>query len=165
MIKTISLAEVNYIKEKMPFYYLLDILSLGDPLISYFDSWVAQTLQQIGRVQAHQICDFVSICLGNEDIVNWYISNCYLNLQYTTKVSDEYHSYMKVMQLALTFSAVSLSLLLSLLLLELHVAKVHDGTSQFIDTILLFLGKAQHIKSFLLTKYIVLYVVWWIEKY
>lgn len=49
--------------------YLLDILSLSDPFISDFDSWVAQTLNQVGRVHAHQICDFVSICLDNEDIV------------------------------------------------------------------------------------------------
>lgn len=44
--------------------YLLDILSLGDPLISYFDSWVTETFNEVSRVQAHQISYFVSIWWG-----------------------------------------------------------------------------------------------------
>jgi len=51
--------------------------------------------------------------------------------------------------LILTFSPISLGLFLSLLLLELHVAKVHDGTSQLVDAVLLLLGEAQHIERFL----------------
>ena len=50
----------------------------------------------------------------------------------------------------LTLSAVSLSLLLSLLFLKLHVAMVHNGTSQLVDTVLLFLSEAQHIEGFLI---------------
>ena len=40
---------------------LLDILSLGDPLISYFDPWVTQGLDEVSRVQAHEVGDFVGI--------------------------------------------------------------------------------------------------------
>lgn len=43
---------------------------------------------------------------------------------------------------ALTFSAFSLCLLLTLLLLEFHVAKVHDGSHYFIAAIFLFRAEA-----------------------
>ena len=49
----------------------------------------------------------------------------------------------------LTLAAIRLSLLLTLLLLEPHVAIVHDGTNHLIDAIFVFLGEAQHIKSIL----------------
>ena len=54
-----------------------------------------------------------------------------------------------ILEAVLTFSAVSFCLLLSLLLLELHVTKVHDGSRQLIDAVLLLLGEAQDIESFL----------------
>ena len=41
--------------------YLSNILSLGDPFISYFDSWVTETFDQVSRVQPHQVRCFVSI--------------------------------------------------------------------------------------------------------
>lgn len=49
-----------------------------------------------------------------------------------------------------TFSAISLCLLFTLLVLELHVAIVHDGTSQLINAVLLLLSEAQHIKGILI---------------
>lgn len=42
-----------------------------------------------------------------------------------------------IRSLILTFSAVSLRLLLTLLLLKFHIAKVHDGSDYFIAAILL----------------------------
>lgn len=48
-----------------------------------------------------------------------------------------------------TFSAVSLCLLLPLLLLELHVAKVHDGAHYFIGAVLLIIAEAQDIHGML----------------
>ena len=33
--------------------YLGNILSFGDPLISYFDSWVTEGFSEVSRVQAH----------------------------------------------------------------------------------------------------------------
>lgn len=49
--------------------------------------------------------------------------------------------------LLLTFCAVRLRLLLPLLLLELHVSKVHDGTCQLVNGVLLFWSEAQHVKG------------------
>lgn len=49
--------------------------------------------------------------------------------------------------LLLTFSAVWLRLFLPLLLFELHVSKVHDGTCQLVNGVLLFWSEAQHIKG------------------
>lgn len=49
-----------------------------------------------------------------------------------------------------TLCAIRLCLLFSLLLLELHVSIVHDGSSQLINAILFLLGKAKDIKSILL---------------
>lgn len=46
-----------------------------------------------------------------------------------------------------TLSGVHFSLLLSGLLLELHVAKVHDAPSQLVNTDLLLGGEAQHVKG------------------
>lgn len=48
-----------------------------------------------------------------------------------------------------TFSAVWLSLLLPLLLFELHVSEVHDGACQLVNGALLLWSKAQHIKGIL----------------
>lgn len=53
--------------------------------------------------------------------------------------------------LLLTFSAVWFCLLLPLLLLELHVSKVHDGTCQLVNGVLLFWSEAQHVKGTLET--------------
>ena len=50
---------------------------------------------------------------------------------------------------SLTFSAISLCLLFTLLVLELHVSMMHDGTSQLVNAVLLFLSEAQHIKGIL----------------
>ena len=55
----------------------------------------------------------------------------------------------KVSLLALTFSAVGLRLLLALLLLELHVAKVHDGPDYFIAAILLIGQEAEDVHGML----------------
>lgn len=41
--------------------YLLHILTFGDPLIAYFHSGVTQALDEVSRVQAHQIRNFVCI--------------------------------------------------------------------------------------------------------
>ncbi len=41
---------LNVIQNIILICYLLDILSLGDPFISYFDSRVAQTLDQVSWV-------------------------------------------------------------------------------------------------------------------
>jgi len=60
----------------------------------------------------------------------------------------------------LTLSPISLGLFLSLLLLELHVAEVHDGSSQLVDAVLLFLGKAQHIERFLQQMYRAFKISW-----
>lgn len=49
----------------------------------------------------------------------------------------------------LTLSAVSLGLLLPWLLLELHVAKVHDGTHYFIAAILLVEAEAKDVHGIL----------------
>lgn len=46
-----------------------------------------------------------------------------------------------------TFGAVWLRLLLPLLLLELHIAKVHDGARQLVNTSLLLSSEAQDIES------------------
>lgn len=51
--------------------------------------------------------------------------------------------------LALTFSAVCLRLLLALLLLELHVAKVHDGSNYFIAAVLLIGQEAEGVHGML----------------
>lgn len=51
--------------------------------------------------------------------------------------------------LVLTFSAISLSLLLALLLFELHVAEVHDGSNYFIAAILLIREEAQDVHGML----------------
>lgn len=51
--------------------------------------------------------------------------------------------------LALTFSAVCLRLLLALLLLELHVAKVHDGSNYFIAAVLLIGQEAESVHGML----------------
>jgi len=50
---------------------------------------------------------------------------------------------------SLTLGAIGLRLLLALLVLELHVAVMHDGTGQLVDAILLFLSEAQHVKGIL----------------
>lgn len=55
----------------------------------------------------------------------------------------------RVLLLALTFSAVSLRLLLTLLLLEFHVAKVHDGSHYFIAAILLIGQEAEDVHGML----------------
>ena len=49
--------------------------------------------------------------------------------------------------LLLTFSAVWFRLLLPLLLLELHVSKVHDGACQLVNGVLLFWSEDQHVKG------------------
>ncbi len=54
-----------------------------------------------------------------------------------------------VLSLALTFSAVGLRLLLPLLLLEFHVAKVHDGSNYFIAAILLIGQEAEDVHGML----------------
>ncbi len=54
--------------------------------------------------------------------------------------------------MSLTFSAIGLCLLFSLLVLEFHVAVMHDGTSQLVNAILLLLSKAQNIKGILKKK-------------
>ena len=46
-----------------------------------------------------------------------------------------------------TLRAVGLRLLLSLLLLELHVAVVHDGPCQLVHRVFLLLSEAQHIEG------------------
>lgn len=51
--------------------------------------------------------------------------------------------------LALTFSAISLCLLLALLLLEFHVAKVHDGSNYFIAAVLLIGQEAEDVHGIL----------------
>lgn len=48
-----------------------------------------------------------------------------------------------------TFGAVWLSLLLSLLLFELHVSKVHDGARQLVNGVLLLWSEAQYVKGVL----------------
>lgn len=48
-----------------------------------------------------------------------------------------------------TFCAIRLSLLLSLLLFELHISKVHNGTRQLVNGVLLLWSEAQHIKGIL----------------
>lgn len=52
-------------------------------------------------------------------------------------------------KLFFTLCAVRLCLLFPLLLFELHVPIMHNGTSQLVDAILLLLGEAQDIKCFL----------------
>ena len=56
-------AQNYYLLEMYNFFetHLVDTLTFGDPLISYFDPWVTQPLDQVSRVQAHQICSFVKI--------------------------------------------------------------------------------------------------------
>lgn len=54
-----------------------------------------------------------------------------------------------VSSLALTFSAISLCLLLALLLLEFHVAKVHDGSNYFIAAVLLIGQEAEDVHGIL----------------
>lgn len=49
----------------------------------------------------------------------------------------------------LTFSVFGLRLLLPLLLLELHVAEVHDGAHYFIAAVLLFIAEAQDVHGML----------------
>lgn len=49
---------------------------------------------------------------------------------------------MSRISVSLTFSAICLRLLFALLLLELHVTKVHDGSHYFIAAILLIGKKA-----------------------
>lgn len=49
----------------------------------------------------------------------------------------------------LTFSAVCLGLLLSLLLLELHIAKVHDGANDLVAAVLLIRQEAQDVHGVL----------------
>lgn len=49
----------------------------------------------------------------------------------------------------LTLSAISLSLLLSLLLLELHVAEVQEGTHNLIAGIFLIRAEAQDVHGML----------------
>ena len=44
--------------------HLVDCLSLCDPLVPYFDSWMTQGLDEVSRVQAHQIGNFVSHFMG-----------------------------------------------------------------------------------------------------
>lgn len=48
-----------------------------------------------------------------------------------------------------TFRAIRLSLLLSLLLFEFHISKVHDGTGQLVNGVLLLWSEAQHVKGIL----------------
>lgn len=48
-----------------------------------------------------------------------------------------------------TFSAIRLSLLLSLLLFELHISKVHDGACQLVNGVLLLWSEAQNVKGIL----------------
>ena len=50
---------------------------------------------------------------------------------------------------SVTLGAVCLRLLLSLLLLVLHVAVVHDGSYQLVNAVFLLLGETQHIKCIL----------------
>ena len=49
----------------------------------------------------------------------------------------------------LTLSAIWLRLLLTLLLLEVHVAMVHDSTSKLVDAHLLFTAEAQYVNGIL----------------
>lgn len=49
----------------------------------------------------------------------------------------------------LTLGAVGLGLLLSLLLLELHVSKVHDGSDDLIAAVLLLRSEAQRVHGVL----------------
>jgi len=49
----------------------------------------------------------------------------------------------------LTLCAIWLSLLLTLLLLEVHVSMVHDSTGKLVDAHLLFTGEAQNVNSIL----------------
>ena len=49
----------------------------------------------------------------------------------------------------LTFSAICLGLLLTLLLFELHVAKVHDGAHYFVAAVLLLRQEAQDVHGVL----------------
>lgn len=51
--------------------------------------------------------------------------------------------------LALTFSAICLRLLLALLLLKLHIAKVHDGSNYFIAAVLLIGQEAKDVHGML----------------
>lgn len=51
-----------------------------------------------------------------------------------------------------TLIAIRLSLLLTLLLLELHVTMVHHSTSQFVNAHLLFISEAQDVNSVLYYK-------------
>lgn len=119
--------------------HLLYTLTFGDPLISDFDPRVAQALQHVSRVQSHQICNFVHIC--NSEILSFIRDKDFI------KCTD--FSAVSILEAVATFSAISLCLLFSLLLFELHVSMMHDGTSQFVDAVLLLLGEAQDIKSFL----------------
>lgn len=50
---------------------------------------------------------------------------------------------------SLTFSAISLCLLLPLLLLELHVPKVHDGPHYFVAAVFLIVAEAQDVHGVL----------------
>lgn len=49
----------------------------------------------------------------------------------------------------LTFSAISLCLLFSLLLLELHVAEVHNSAHYFIGAVFLIIAEAQDVHGVL----------------
>lgn len=51
--------------------------------------------------------------------------------------------------LLLTFSAVGLCLLLTWLLLEFHVAKVHDGSNDFIAAVFLIRKEAEDVHGVL----------------
>lgn len=53
---------MHFIKVPLFLTYLLHILTFCDPLVAYFNSWMAQALNEVSRVQAHQIGTFVHIC-------------------------------------------------------------------------------------------------------
>lgn len=57
--------------------YLLHTLTFGDPLVAYFHSWVTEALDEVSRVQTHQVCNLVCICngfsLGEADtVMSWW---------------------------------------------------------------------------------------------
>ena len=75
-------------------------------------------------------------------LFRWGLISVNLGVLGMKKVGDPLQS-----GICLTFSAVGFCLLFSLLLFELHVPVVHDGTGQLVDAVLLFLSEAQHVKG------------------
>lgn len=110
--------------------YLVLVTTLCDEFISYFDSRFQQVFVQVVTVNTQQFCDTSTFLQVKNQILD------------TIKYKHLFYSYY--------FCAVGFSLFLTTTLFEFHATHMHNSGGNLVDIVLFFFGKSEYIESLLL---------------